>query len=324
MARKIGWAALLAAGLLLPLRVYPVLAADILAWALFATAFDIMLGYTGLLSFGQAAFFGGGAYTAGLLAQRLGVPYPLNALAAALATSLLALPLMGLAIRRRGIYFAMITLAFGQMVFYVVNEWRSLTGGENGVQGIPRPALGGVDISSSTAYYYAAFPLAVLALLLCWRIVRSPFGRVLLAIRENDVRTQTLGYAVYRYKLLAAVLSCALSGLAGGIWVINHGFVALDAVHWTTSGLVVIMVLLGGMGTRLGPPAGAALVLLLRDFISTWTDAWGVVTGTIFIAVILVFRQGIVGTIERLLEARTRPGPETAAAVEEAASTHGG
>jgi len=324
MARKIGWAALLAAGLLLPLRVYPVLAADILAWALFATAFDIMLGYTGLLSFGQAAFFGGGAYTAGLLAQRLGVPYPLNALAAALATGLLALPLMGLAIRRRGIYFAMITLAFGQMVFYVVNEWRPLTGGENGVQGIPRQALAGFDISSSTAYYYAAFPLAVLGLLLCWRIVRSPFGRVLLAIRENDVRTQTLGYAVYRYKLLAAVLSCALSGLAGGIWVINHGFVALDAVHWTTSGLVVIMVLLGGMGTRLGPPAGAALVLLLRDFISTWTDAWGVVTGTIFIAVILVFRQGIVGTIERLLEARARPAQETAAAVEEAASTHGG
>jgi len=323
MTRRIGWAALLAVGLLLPLRVYPVLAVDILAWALFATAFDIMLGYTGLLSFGQAAFFGGGAYVAGLLAQRLGVPYPLNALAAALAAGLLAVPLAGLAIRRRGIYFAMITLAFGQMMFYVVNEWRSLTGGENGVQGIPRQALGGVDISSSTVFYYAAFPLAVLGLLLCWRIVRSPFGRVLLAIRENDVRTQTLGYAVHRYKLLAAVLSCALSGLAGGIWVINHGFVALDAVHWTSSGLVVIMVLLGGMGTRLGPSVGAALVLLLRDFISTWTDAWGVVTGTIFIVVILIFRQGIVGTIERLLEARTRPAPAPAPAVEEIA-THGG
>ena len=321
MARKIGWAALLAAGLLLPMPVYPVLAVDILAWALFATAFDIMLGYTGLLSFGQAAFFGGGAYTAGLLAQRLGVPYPLNALAAALAAGLLALPIMGLAIRRRGIYFAMITLAFGQMVFYVVNEWRSLTGGENGVQGIPRVALGGLDISSSTTYYYAAFPLAVLGLLLCWRIVRSPFGRVLLAIRENDVRTQTLGYAVTRYKLLAAVLSCTLSGLAGGIWVINHGFVALDAVHWTTSGLVVIMVLLGGMGTRLGPLVGAALVLLLRDFISTWTDAWGVVTGTIFIVVILVFRQGIVGTIEHVMQSKRPPSGAPTPAVEEAAST---
>jgi branched-chain amino acid transport system permease protein len=324
MARKIGWVALLAAGLLLPLRVYPVLAVDLLVWGLFATAFDIMLGYTGLLSFGQAAFFGGGAYTAGLLVQNAGVPFPLNALAGGLAAGLLALPLMALAIRRRGIYFAMITLAFGQMVFYVINEWRSLTGGENGVQGIPRQALVGLNISSSLAYYYAAFPLIVLGLLLCWRIVRSPFGRVLLAIRENDVRTQTLGYAVSRYKLLAAVLSCALSGFAGGIWVINHGFVALDAVHWTTSGQVVIMVLLGGMGTRLGPLVGATLFLLLRDFLSTWTDAWGVVTGAIFIIVILVFRQGIVGTIEQLMHSRQIPSRAATPAVDgvkKAAST---
>jgi branched-chain amino acid transport system permease protein len=324
MARKIGWVALLAAGLLLPLRVYPVLAVDLLVWGLFATAFDIMLGYTGLLSFGQAAFFGGGAYTAGLLAQNAGVPFPLNALAGGLAAGLLALPLMALAIRRRGIYFAMITLAFGQMVFYVINEWRSLTGGENGVQGIPRQALVGLNISSSLAYYYVAFPLIVLGLLLCWRIVRSPFGRVLLAIRENDVRTQTLGYAVSRYKLLAAVLSCALSGFAGGIWVINHGFVALDAVHWTTSGQVVIMVLLGGMGTRLGPLVGATLFLLLRDFLSTWTDAWGVVTGAIFIIVILVFRQGIVGTIEQLMHSRQIPSRTATPAVDgvkKAAST---
>ncbi len=324
MARKIGWAVLLAVALLLPRWIYPVLAADILTWALFATAFDIMLAYTGLLSFGHAAFFGGGAYAAGLLAQRAGVPYPLNALAGGLAAGLLALALMALAIRRRGIYFAMITLAFGQMVFYVVNEWRSLTGGENGVQEIPRRALGGLAISSSTDYYYAALPLIVVGLLLCWRIVRSPFCRVLLAILENDVRTQTLGYAVSRYKLLASVLSCSLSGLAGGIWVINHGFVALDAVHWTTSGLVVIMVLLGGMGTRLGPAVGAALVLLLRDFLATWTDAWGVVTGAVFIFVILVFRRGVVGTIERLILYRRAPldaAGRTSEPVEGAAST---
>jgi branched-chain amino acid transport system permease protein len=316
MAPKIGWAALLAVGLLLPFRIYPVLAVDILVWGLFATAFDIMLGYTGLLSFGQAAFFGGGAYAAGLLAQRAGVPFPLNALAGGLAAGLLALPLMALAIRRRGIYFAMITLAFGQMVFYVINEWRSLTGGENGIQGIPRQALGGLNISSSMVYYYAAFPLIVLGLLLCWRIIRSPFGRVLLAIRENDVRTQTLGYAVNRYKLLAVVLSCALSGFAGGIWVVSHGFVALDVVHWTTSGQVVIMVLLGGMGTRLGPLVGASLVLLLRDFLSTWTDAWGVITGVIFIVVILVFRQGIVGTIEHLMQSKQIPSRQAAPAVD--------
>lgn len=144
---------------------------------------------------------------------------------------------------------------------------------------------------------------------------------MLLAIRENEVRTQSLGYPVSRYKLIATVLSCALSGLAGGVWVLNHGFVALDAVHWTTSGTVVVMVLLGGMATRLGPLVGAALVMLLRDFLSRWTDAWGIATGTIFIAVILVFRQGIVGTLEGLVAGRGGPAAAPAAPpVEEAAS----
>ncbi|HEV2439010.1 MAG TPA: branched-chain amino acid ABC transporter permease [bacterium] len=301
MTRPLGWAALAATALALPWLIYPVLATDIVTWGLFAAAFDILLGYTGLLSFGQAAYFGGGAYAAALLAQRAGVPFPFNALAAGVIAGAMAVPLMGLAIRRRGIYFAMITLAFAEMVFYVVNEWRGLTGGENGVQGIPRVVPGGLSIASPLVYYYTALPLAVLGLVVCWRIVRSPFGRVLLAIRENEVRAEMLGYSVTRYKLLAAVLSCALSGFAGGLWVINHGFVALDAVHWSTSGLVLTMVLLGGIGTRLGPLAGAALVLYLRDFLSTWTDAWGVVTGLIFIAVILIFRRGIVGTLEPLL-----------------------
>ena len=299
--RIVGWAAVAAVALTLPWFIYPVLATDIVTWGLFAAAFDILLGYTGLLSFGQAAYFGGGAYAAGLLALRAGVPFPVNALAAGVITGAMAVPLMGLAIRRRGIYFAMITLAFAEMVFYVINEWRSLTGGENGVQGIPRAAPWGLSLASPLVYYYAALPLAVLGLLLCWRIVRSPFGRVLLAIRENEVRTATLGYPVRRFKLIAAVLSCALSGFAGGLWVINHGFVALDAVHWSTSGLVLTMVLLGGIGTRLGPLIGAALVLYLRDFLATWTDAWGVVTGVIFVAVILIFRRGIVGTIEPLV-----------------------
>lgn len=324
MGRRIGWIVLFAAGLALPRVIYPVLAVDILAWGLFAAAFDILLGYTGLLSFGHAAFFGAGAYAAALVAVRLGVPFPLDIVCGSLAAGLLALPLMALSIRRKGISFAMITLAFAQMVFYVVNTWRDLTGGENGITGVPRGALFGWSLQPTTAYYYAAFPIAVLGLLLCWRIVRSPFGRVLLAIRENELRTESLGYPVSRYKLLATVLSCALAGLAGGLWVINHGFVALDAVHWTTSGTVVVMVLLGGMATRLGPLVGAALVLLLRDFVSTWTDAWGVVTGTIFIAVILVFRQGIVGTIERLAALHPAPSaalPPSAEGVEEPAAT---
>jgi branched-chain amino acid transport system permease protein len=320
MRRAVGWTALLCAGVLLPWVVYPVLAVDILAWALFATAFDIMLGHTGLLSFGHAAFFGTGAYAAALLALHSGLAYPVNVLAGALAAGLIAVPLMSLAIRRKGIYFSMITLALAQMVFYIINEWRSLTGGENGVQGIPRRSLLGLDLTSSTTFYYAALPLVALGLLLCWRIVRSPFGRVLLAIRENEVRTETLGYAVARYKLMAAVLSCMLSGLAGGIYLANHGFVALDTVHWSTSGLVVIMVLLGGMGTRLGPLAGAAFILLLRDFLSTWTDAWGVVTGGIFVIAILIFRQGIVGTLESLLISKRSLADAPPAAVEEATS----
>ncbi len=320
-SRAAGWGLLLAVGLALPWLIYPVLAVDILAWGLFAAAFDILLGCTGLLSFGHAAFFGTGAYAAAVVALRLGVAFPWDAVAGAVAAALLALPLMALSIRRTGISFAMITLAFAQMVFYVANAWRSLTGGENGITGVPRGEVLGWSLSPAVAYYYAAFPLVALGLLLCWRIVRSPFGRVLLAIRENEVRTQSLGYPVSRYKLIATVLSCALSGLAGGVWVLNHGFVALDAVHWTTSGTVVVMVLLGGMATRLGPLVGAALVMLLRDFLSRWTDAWGIATGTIFIAVILVFRQGIVGTLEGLVAGRGGPAAAPAAPpVEEAAS----
>ena len=318
--RRTGWIALLVAGLLLPLGIYPVLALDILVWGLFATAFDILLGYTGLLSFGHAAFFGCGAYASAILAARLGIPYPLNALSGAVAAGGLALPLMSLSIRRTGISFAMITLAFAQMVFYVANAWRDLTGGENGVTAVPRGHLLGWDLASPTVFYYAAFPLLALGLLLCWQIVRSPFGRVLLAIRQNEIRTQSLGYAVDRYKLIAALLSCALAGLAGGLWAINHRFVGLDAVHWATSGSVVVMVLLGGMATRLGPLVGAGLVLLLRDYLSTWTDAWGVVTGAIFIAVILLFRHGIMGSLGRLLETRMRAAPAPAA-TDEPAST---
>jgi len=311
-ARRLGWVALGGLVLLLPRLVYEGLALDILTWALFATAFDILLGYSGLLSFGHAAFFGAGAYTSGLLALRGGVPYPVNALAGALVAGALSVPLLYLAVRRRGIYFAMITLAFAQMIYYIINEWRSLTGGENGVQGVPRVLVGGLDLSNLTLFYYVTVPLVALGMWLCWRIVHSPFGRVLMAIRENEVRARSLGYPVDRYKLLSAVLSCTVSGFAGGMYVIAHRFVALETVHWITSGTVVMMVLLGGMETTLGPAVGAALVLLLRDILSTWTDAWGVATGAIFVAVILVFRQGIVGTLQHLMQSRLPPPLQSA------------
>lgn len=171
-SRAAGWGLLLAVGLALPWLIYPVLAVDILAWGLFAAAFDILLGCTGLLSFGHAAFFGTGAYAAAVVALRLGVAFPWDAVAGAVAAALLALPLMALSIRRTGISFAMITLAFAQMVFYVANAWRSLTGGENGITGVPRGEVLGWSLSPAVAYYYAAFPLVALGLLLCWRIVR--------------------------------------------------------------------------------------------------------------------------------------------------------
>ncbi|HLJ59935.1 MAG TPA: branched-chain amino acid ABC transporter permease [bacterium] len=307
LARLAGWLVLVAIGVALPHVVYPALAVDILAWALFATAFDLLLGHTGLLSFGHAAYFGAGAYVSGILAARAGTAFPLNVLAGGAAAGVLAVPLMALGIRRTGIYFAMITLALAQMVYYIANAWRDMTGGENGVTGIPHGSLFGASLASSTSFYYAALPIVALGVVFCWRIVRSPFGRVLVAIRENEARAESLGYDTARYKLMAAILSTALAGVAGGIWAINHSFVALDAVHWSTSGTVVIMTLLGGMGTRLGPLVGAGLVLILRDAISSWTDAWGVVTGAIFVGVILAFRHGIVGTLERMLSARAAP-----------------
>jgi branched-chain amino acid transport system permease protein len=293
----------LSAGLLilqaLPLVLYPVLATDILLWGLFAVALDLLLGFTGLLSFGHAMFWGGAAYAAGIAAVRWSLPVPLAVLAGVAVAVLLALPIGYLAVRRTGIYFAMVTLAFAQMVYYLVNQWRGLTGGENGLQGIPRP-LFGLDTANPRVFYYVALAFALAGLWFAYRIVHSPFGHVLVAIRDNEARARALGYATRRYKLLAFVLSAGLAGLAGSLFALSHGFAALEVVHWTTSGQAVMMTILGGIGTLFGGMLGAGLVLLLRDWLSTWTDAWGVVTGAIFIVVILSFRQGILGSLLRL------------------------
>jgi branched-chain amino acid transport system permease protein len=297
-------AALLVA-LALPQVIYPVLAIDIMLWGLFAVALDLLLGYGGLLSFGHAAFWGSAAYAAGIAAQRWGLPFPLAALAGTLVAMLLALLIGYLSVRRSGIYFAMVTLAFAQMIFYVVNQWRGVTGGENGLQGIPRTLLG-LDLVSPTAFYYAALPIVVLGLAAAYRVVHSPFGHVIVAIRDNEARVRALGYPAAHYKLMLFVLSAGLAGLAGGLFSVSHGFTALETVHWTTSGTVVMMTVLGGIGTLWGSMIGAALVLLLRDWLSTWTDAWGVITGAIFALVVLSFRRGIWGTLARQSKARVR------------------
>ncbi|MET8141140.1 branched-chain amino acid ABC transporter permease [Sphaerisporangium sp. NPDC005288] len=303
---------LLAAGLLLalalPWMVYPPVALDIACWALFAAALDLLLGFTGLLSFGHAAFWGGAAYVAGIIALRTGLPFPVAVLGGAAFAAVLALPIGYLSVRLRGIYFAMVTLAFAQMVYFVVNQWRDLTGGENGLQGVPRE-LFGLDLSDSFVFYYAGLPLVLAGFVVVWRIVRSPFGRVLASIRDNPARAQALGYPVDRYRLLAFVLSAALSGLAGGLFAIGHGFASLESVYWTTSGQVVMMVVLGGIGTLWGGVLGAALVVELNDYLVTsGFEGIGIVTGTIFVIIVLVFRRGIWGTARDLLRSRAGGG----------------
>jgi len=301
---------LLAAGLLLalalPWLIYPPVAMDIACWALFAAALDLLLGYTGLLSFGHAAFWGSSAYAAGLIAIHSGLPFPVAVLGGAVLAAVLAVPIGYLCVRNSGIYFAMVTLAFAQMVYFVANQWRAVTGGENGLQGIPRE-LFGLDLSDPFVFYYAGLPIVLLGLWVLWRIVHSPFGHVLVAIRDNSARARAIGYPVERYKLLAFVLSAALSGLAGGLFAISHGFASLQEVNWTTSGKAVMMVVLGGIGTLWGSTLGAALVVQLEDYLSTsGFDGIGIVTGTVFVLVVLLFRQGLWGAARQLGAAADR------------------
>ncbi|MFD0818388.1 branched-chain amino acid ABC transporter permease [Micromonospora zhanjiangensis] len=290
----------LAVALYLPNGLYPTVAVDILCWSLFAVAVDLLLGFTGLMSFGHAAFWGASAYATGLVATRAGAPFPVAVLAGAVLAALLAVPIGYLAVRRTGIYFAMVTLAFAQMVYYVANEWSSLTGGENGLQGVPRE-LAGLDLSDEYYFYYAALPIVLLGLFAAWRIVHSPFGRVLVGIRDNPARARALGYPVHRYKLIAFVLSAFLAGLGGGLFAIGHMFVSLDVLHWTTSGKAVIVVVLGGIGTLWGGLVGAAILVRLEDWLSfSGFESVGLVTGGIFVLVVLLFRRGVWGTVAAL------------------------
>jgi branched-chain amino acid transport system permease protein len=313
----------LALAFLLPWMIYPPVALDIAAWALFAVALDLLLGYTGLLSFGHAAFWGSSAYATGVIAVETGLPFFVAILGGAVVAALIAVPIAMLSVRRTGIYFAMVTLAFAQLIYFVANQWRSVTGGENGLQGIPKEAFG-LDLSDEFYFYYAALPLVLLGLLLAWRVVHSPFGRVMVAIRENPARARALGYPVDRYKVQVFVISAFLAGIAGGVYAIGHGFASLQEVYWTTSGKVVVMNILGGMGTLWGPVLGAGLIVVLEDYLSTADiDAIGVVTGAIFVITVLVFRRGIWGTARHLLRREPRSAPEPAPVEKESADRVG-
>jgi branched-chain amino acid transport system permease protein len=279
---------------------YPVFVMKMLCYALFACAFNLLLGYTRMLSFGHAAFFGAAAYVTGWLISTRGWS-TLSGIAGGVVVALLLGAVIGaIAVRRRGIYFAMITLALAQLVYFICLE-SSFTGGENGLQAIPRGNLFGfIDLGRDGTMYYFVLAIFVAAYLLIRRIVQSPFGQVLKAIRENEPRAISLGYRVDRYKLLAFVLSAGLAGLAGALKALVLGFATLSDVSQGTSGDVILMTMLGGSGTFLGPLVGSGLVLTLEEYLSDHIGAWAtVVIGVIFVVCVMVFRRGFVGEIER-------------------------
>ncbi|MBL0390928.1 branched-chain amino acid ABC transporter permease [Ramlibacter monticola] len=297
---------LLALAIAAPLvGLYPVFVMKALCFALFACAFNLLLGFTGLLSFGHAAFFGFAAYVTGWVVKVQAWPPVVGILGGTAVAALLGLLFGLVAIRRQGIYFAMITLALAQMVFFVCLQ-APFTGGEDGLQAVPRGTLFGIlPIANDTVMYYVVLAVFVACFLGIKRIVTSPFGQVLKMIRENEPRAISLGYEVDRYKLLAFVLSATLAGLAGALKCLVMGLASLTDVDWTMSGEVILMSLLGGVGTFLGPVIGAGLVISLQDTLADKVGAWvTVIIGAIFVICVLAFRKGIVGEILALLERR--------------------
>lgn len=313
MMKKIAYAAILIAALIAPAVLYPVLLMKILCFALFACAFNLLIGFTGLLSFGHAAFFGGASYFAGHALKVWGMPTEIGILMGTVFAAVIGLIIGGLAIRRQGIYFTMITLALAQMLFFVFLQ-APFTGGEDGLQSIPRGSLLGLlDLKNDIVMYYVVLAIVIAAFLFIVRIIHSPFGQVLKAIRENEARAISLGYDVERYKLLAFVLSAALAGLAGSTKAVVLGFGTLTDVHWSMSGLVVLMTLVGGLGTLVGPVVGAIVIIALENKLGdfgTWLasitniewfntigESVTMVTGLIFVICVLAFRRGIIGEL---------------------------
>jgi branched-chain amino acid transport system permease protein len=297
----IGIIAVLAVLPFVPVIGYPFFLMKVLCFALFACAFNLMLGYGGLLSFGHAAYFGLASYVSAYTAKAWGLTPELSILLGTASAAVLGLAFGALAIRRQGIYFAMITLALAQMVFFFSLQTPKFTGGEDGIQAVPRNALFGlIPITSDLSVYYLVATVFVAGILLIYRIIHSPFGQVLKAIRDNEARAISLGYRASQYKLLVFVLSASLAGLAGSTKAIAVQLASLTDVHWSMSGEVVLMTLVGGMGTVFGPIIGAAVIISMQNFLAS-LGAWvTIVQGIIFVVCVLLFREGIVGVIARI------------------------
>jgi branched-chain amino acid transport system permease protein len=285
-----------------PAVIYPLFLMKVLCFALFACAFNLLIGFGGLLSFGHAMFFGTGGYLAAHAAKEWGLTPELAILAGTAVAALLGGVTGLLAIRRQGIYFAMITLALAQMVFFFYVQ-APFTHGEDGIQAVPRGRLFGVlDLANAYAMYYVVLAIFLGGFLLIYRVIHSPFGQVLKAIRENEPRTLSLGYRTVQYKFLAFVLSAALAGLAGSTKSIVFQLASLTDVHWSMSGEVVLMTLLGGLGTVFGPVVGAFVIIGLENYLSELGQWVTIVQGVIFVACVLAFRRGIIGELGHWLK----------------------
>ena len=280
-----------------PYFIYPVFLMKVMCFALFACAFNLLLGFGGLLSFGHAMFFGTAGYASAHAAKVWGLNPEICVLFATLCATLLSWVVGLLAIRRQGIYFAMITLALSQMVYFVYLQ-TPFTGGEDGIQGVPQGWLFGlIDLSNAQAMYAFVMAVFLLGFAFVWRVVHSPFGQVLKAIRENEQRALSLGYDTDRFKLLAFVLSGSVAGLAGGTKALVFQLASLTDVHWSMSGEVVLMTLVGGLGTLFGPVVGAAVIVTTQNYLAQLGSWVTVVQGLVFVVCVMLFRKGVVGEI---------------------------
>jgi branched-chain amino acid transport system permease protein len=283
---------------------YKALATQIIIWGLFALGYNVCLGYTGMLSFGHAAYFGVGSYTTGIILIRFWPNIWFGIFCGLIMGAVTAFVLGYLCIKRRGIYFAMLTLAFAQLIYFLAFQWVDLTGGDNGLRNIPATPLTifGYDLNiyEPLRFYFFVLFFVILSLLALNRILESPFGQVLQAVRENEPRAKSCGYETTNVRWLAFVISGAISGLAGGLHAVYLHFVGIDSLYWTTSGQVVMMTLLGGMGSFIGPFIGAGIFLYLEDVLSALTTNWMIFLGIIFVLCVLFFPAGVWGTIKNL------------------------
>ncbi|HYR36500.1 MAG TPA: branched-chain amino acid ABC transporter permease [Burkholderiales bacterium] len=291
---------ILAAVVLLPVVVRPAIASEIWIFAIFGLGLNLLLGYSGLLSFGQSTFFGSAAYVAGYLLKHFGIGIPL-ALGVGVGIGALSALLVGyLCVQRSGLYFIMLTFALNQLFYFIAYQWTSITGGEDGMPGIPRPALLGVDLRDPLHYYILVSALFLISLWLMKRIVESPLGKILVAIRENEVRAEAVGYHVPRFKLLAFVIGGAFSGAAGVLYAMLFGIVPLEAIGFVFSGNVVFATLIGGSGSLYGPIIGSFVFIWLSESMSVMWARWPLLLGVAFVIVVLFFRGGVVEAWSRI------------------------